>query len=506
MRLALEGAPDAAGAELQLAGAAGPAITASIGRRLAVVASPNGAPNEPAWLKDAAVRIEASLMSGCDGVLLDRPFGAATTDGAQAIGFDEWMARRYGARFVLSAAGAMPRDGLTGHRRAHVWEELRAASAGLAVSARERGRRLGRPILVGARFDGPSALAVEFARRLDLVLMQSPAPAPERARLSSYELMLSTLEPRPLVAMLGSDAAHLPGRTAQAARLAASVGVSLALGTDAPRAALEALEAHREAWERFRRHSRPQTRFAEVLLPYVPVCDQFTGGLHGSGVRAVAEALTQLGVQHRIVATLPPEGTEPVVIVDAHALPEAEAMRLERRVSSGASALVVGGCGTVDEIGRPRTGPFPTLTGGLGRHGQGTVLGVALSPPADGVAERRYEPLLSPLSQALESLMGRGRRATTVTGAELIVKARLDPEKKLDLMLVGRRFDPSTGAAAHISGAVVHISGALAGPAPTGVLLTEDGREKKVSLTAFGLGVRASLPDFSGSAILTVAR
>jgi hypothetical protein len=201
---------------------------------------------------------------------------------------------------------------------------------------------------------------------------------------------------------------------------------------------------------------------------------------------------------------MPKTGSEPVLLADAWALPEVEAARLDTRVTEGASAIVLGTVGAVDEVGRALAGPFAPLSDGLNKAGTGTVFAIDTESRAEGEAERRFEPLMVPLERALESLLGRGRRAATYRGASLVVKCYLDPDRKLDVQLVGRAFDPSSGAAAVVKGAVLHLSGAAASGARSGMLITEDGQERKVSLAPFGMGVQAALPDFVGSAMLTI--
>lgn len=306
--------------------------------------------------------------------------------------------------------------------------------------------------------------------------------------------------------MIDDATAQRPGLVSQAARLAAATGAFVTLAATAPEAARIALAQHRARWKQWRSHHRAAEPLAELVVLYAPSCDHWTGGRHGSGVRATLEALTLLGLQYRVVTSLPRTGTEPVVLADAGALPEVEAMRLDRRIADGAGAIVVGTCGAVDDEGRSLPAPFGGIDEGLNAVGQGTVFGVRLERPADGEAERRWEPLLKPLEQAAESLLGRGRRTVSVSGAPLVVKCWLDPEKKLDVHLVARAFDPATGEAAKVSGAVLHLSGAAASGSRSGLLLLEDGSERKVPLSPFGMGVQAVLPDFTGGALFTVAR
>ena len=78
---------------------------------------------------------------------------------------------------------------------------------------------------------------------------------------------------------------------------------------------------------------------------------------------------------------------------------------------------------------------------------------------------------------------------------------RLDPEKKLDVVLVAR--DPANAA---VRGATIFLSGAVVSGARSGFLFQPGAPEKRVPLVPFGMGVQATLPDFDGEAVLAVER
>jgi hypothetical protein len=151
-------------------------------------------------------------------------------------------------------------------------------------------------------------------------------------------------------------------------------------------------------------------------------------------------------------------------------------------------------------------GPFPELSSGLNRVSAGTVFVADLQAPASGVAERRWEPLVTTLDKGLEALLGRGRRAASISKPSVVVKMYIDPDRKLDVHLVGRQFDPATGAAEEVKGASLFLAGSAVSGARSGYFFTAEGPERKVTLTPFGMGVQATLPDFVGSAVLSVAR
>jgi hypothetical protein len=374
----------------------------------------------------------------------------------------------------------------------------------LAARIRDEGRReRDLELRVGGRLLGLSAVATLLARRLDFAVVGTPAPSPERAELGTYEIFRAALGYRPLATLAGAELAADRERVLQAARLATCVGAELSLPAAAPAASHAALAEHRQFWREFRSRYRPADRLAEVLLLYSAPCDHWSAGAHGASVLVLAEALTRLGIQYRVVLEMPRSGTEPVVLADVPFLTEEDSGRIERRITEGAGAVVVGPVGCCDENGRAIAGPFPELTAGLNRVGAGSVITLDLSASS---STRRIEPLLPGLEKGLESLLGRGRHAASVSRPSVLVKMYVDPDRKLDVHLVGRQFDATTGAAEEVKGLTVHLSGSAVSGARTGYLFSPGTPERKVTLSAFGMGVQATLPDFKGSAVLTVSR
>lgn len=474
--------------------------------------------NDPAGEAALDERVEQAARKPVDGVLLERPDAWYAGEDAAGTGhcaacdarLGEHLQIAYGESFVpfdMHEARAQPEPPFV-----REWESVRLRAAvehggRLARRARDEARRVrGSETAVGASFQSANPAAVLLAQDLDYVVTPAPEPVPDGARVAPYELFRAALGTRPLVGLLPERLAARPGHVLQAARLAAASGAEIALPRNAPDASHAALAAHRQFWKEFRSRYRPVERLAEVLLVYSPECDHHSGGEHGAGVRAAAEALTALGAQYRVVMRVPRAGSEPLVLADATALPEADAARLERRVSEGASAIVIGACGAVDDDGRALEGPFPALDRGLNRVGSGTVFSLDNGLQPVGGGERRWESLMPTLDKALESLLGRGRRAASCSRPSVVVKLYVDPDRKLDVHLVGRQFDPHTGAPEPVHGALLHLAGFAVSSARSGYLFTADGPERKVTLTPFGMGVQVTLPDFAGAAILTVAR
>lgn len=472
-------------------------------------------PNETGEAAALDDRTRAAARLQVDALVLDQPdaWYAAGPRGAGFCGacserFNRLLQTSYGEQFVPYPAVARIAEAPNGDApfaREHAQQRLAVgieAGARLSRRARDEARSArGTELLVGGRFHDVNPVSALLASRLDFALVPVAAPSPERAQLGDYEILRAALQRRPVVGMLDAATAKAPGVAAQAWRLATSVGASIAVPSAAPQETHEAIAQHRKFLREFHTQYRPTERLAETLVVYSPACDHWTEGRHGAGVRAVTEALTQLNVQYRVVLSVPAFGSEPLVLADAAALPNEDAQRLQRRVEQGSPAIVVGRCGSVDEVGRAFEGPFPELTNGLDTVGSGSVF--TIDPTG---TQREVAPLLGPLETALDELLGRGRRVVTTNRPTLVAKLFIDPEKKLDVHLVGRAWNAASGSAEAIQGAVLRLSGVAVGGARVGWLFTQGGPERKIPLTPFNMGVQAALPDFIGSAVLTVSR
>lgn len=471
-------------------------------------------PNHPPEQEALDQRVRAAARLDVDGVMLDTPdaWYAAGRDAGFCDACNDrlnaHLQREYGERFVPYPV--VPR--LAQAADAPFWREH--AQVRLAMGL-EHGARLARRVRdearaarnvetwVGARMTGLNPAAVQLARKLDFVALPVDLDDTGAIDPAPWEVFDTALTHRPIVGVATAATAAQPGRALQAWRYATALGTHLALPEDAPAETVEALAQHRRFIREFASRYRPVERYAEVLLVYSPECDHWTEGRHGRGVRAAAEALTRICAQYRIVLGVPRVGSEPLVLVDAGALPHEEARHLQARVRDGATVVVVGRVGGVDESGRAFEPPLGELSEGLDKVGQGSVFGI---DPHGEPATRAFEPLVVPLDRALDSLLGRGRRAAATHRDGLMVKLYLDPEKKLDVHLVGRHWNPATGGAEAVQGAVLRLSGSAVGGARTGWLFSPGAQERKVSLTPYDMGVQAKLPDFIGSAVLTVSR
>lgn len=471
-------------------------------------------PHRPSDQEALDERVRAAARLDVDGVLLDRPdaWYAAGRDAGFCDACDDrlnaHLQREYGERFVpypVAPQLAQASDG-------PFWREH--AQVRLATGL-EHGARLARRVRdearaarnvetwVGARLTGLNAASVQLARKLDFVVLPAGCDTSGVVDPAPWEVFAAALDHRPLIGLADDETAAQPGRALQAWRQALALGAHLALPESAPAETVEAIAQHRRFSREFASRYRPVDHYAEVLLVYSPECDHWTDGRHGRGVRAAAEALTRSHAQYRIVLGVPRAGSEPLVLVDAGALPHEEARHLQARVRDGATAVVVGRVGGVDEKGRAFEPPLGDLSEGLDKVGQGSVFGI---DPHGEPQTRAFEPLVVPLDRALDSLLGRGRRAAAANRDGLMVKLYLDPERKLDVHLVGRHWNTATGGAEAVQGAVLRLSGSAVGGARTGWLFSPGAAERKVSLTPYDMGVQARLPDFIGSAVLTISR
>lgn len=479
---------------------------------------PIGCPHHPAAQELLDERVRAAARLETSGVLLDRP-DAWYASGEQKAGFcnacndrlNAHLQKLYEEQYVpynVVSTLAESSEGTDGpFWREHAQQRLASGvEAGARLTRRMRDEaRLARNVeaWVGARLSGMNAAAVQLARKLDFVVLPTTCHDSGQVDPAPFEVFAAAVKKRAVVGLADPLTASQPARALQACRYASALGASLSLPEGASAETIDAVAEHRRFTREFQTRYRPTDRYAEVLLVYSPECDHWTNGRHGRGVRAAAEALSRVAAQYRVVLGVPRTGSEPLVLADAGALPHDEARHLQARVRDGATAIVVGVIGGADELGRPFEPPLGDLSEGLGKVGNGSVFSI---DPRGQPEERPYAPLVVPMDRALDSLLGRGRRVVSSNRPSLLVKMFLDPDRKLDVHLVGRAWNPTIGQAQAVQGAVLRLSGSAVGGARTGWLFSPGAPERKVTLTAYDMGVQARLPDFIGSAVLTVSR
>ena len=163
----------------------------------------------------------------------------------------------------------------------------------------------------------------------------------------------------------------------------------------------------------------------------------------------------------------------------------------------GGDALLLGKCTPIDEEARIGDPVFPEARSGLERVGEGRVFALD-----DGAQE-------AAVSRALRELSGRGRAQVLLSGrAQLLSRAYLDPERKLDVHLVN--LDLRDGHFVPAQGVQVTIAGQAAGGGRAGYWFAPErsgGKDgERITLNPSGFSVSTILPSVTGYALLAVPR
>jgi hypothetical protein len=159
--------------------------------------------------------------------------------------------------------------------------------------------------------------------------------------------------------------------------------------------------------------------------------------------------------------------------------------------------LLLGKCMPVDEEGRIGDPVFPEVKSGLEPVGEGRVFALD-----DGAQE-------AAISRALRELSGRGRAQVTLTGrGRLLVRAYLDPERKLDVHFVN--LDLQNDAVVPAQGVQVTIAGQAAGGGRAAYWFAPErsgGKDgERIPLNPSGFSVSTILPSVHSYALLAVPR
>jgi hypothetical protein len=225
--------------------------------------------------------------------------------------------------------------------------------------------------------------------------------------------------------------------------------------------------------------------------------DLWTGGDHRAQVERVGDVLAALQIQAPVVKHLA-DAPAPAVLVlaGAAALSPLDAVELKRRVEAGASVLVLGELGAVDDAGREAATPLPTGKPAGVKVGKGTVVALpALPAPRPGT-------LLDPtqlewMARPLAGLLGRGRRAASVAGRTPVLAALYRNEERLDAHLV--TLGPGVA-----QGATLFLGLHVAGTVRRARFQSAGGRDEKIVMNPSGYSISTVLPAFQGYAVLTV--
>ncbi len=381
-------------------------------------------------------------------------------------------------------------------REAGRFAETIEATKRVVLRARDEARRTrGSEIAVLGRVGTLTPAALALCRHLDGLVFDLPSLDPYEALLPLFAAR-AALGQRPAVAVPPPGASEAQVWLFAGLAAAADTDLLLPLGTPAPAEA--ALAAHRRFLALVRERYRPSDPLldAEVLLS--PLCDHWTAGAHWKAAGNAVAALSRLHLQPGVrleLATAP--RTQLLVLAGCAALGPREAAAARRHVEGGGDLLLAGKCATIDDEGRAGEAIFPEVKSGLERVGEGRVL--AVEEGADEAA----------LQRAARELVGRGRAHLSLSGrAQIVARAYLDPERKLDVHLVN--CDLRHGALVPGQGVQLFIAGQAAGGGRAGYWFSPDregGRDgERIVLNPSGFSVSTVLPAIGAHALLAVPR
>jgi hypothetical protein len=460
----------------------------------------------------AAARLgEAVLLEGIDRWWRLGPDGAGYCDSC-GHALVESLRESYGEHLLAFDALAGVRPGKDappvrerpygGLREALRFDEAVDAIKDAALRARDEARsarQLELPVL--GRADALSAVALASARHLDGLLFPLPSLDPS-ACLLALLAGRAALQQRPVIAV--APAAASAAQVAQLAALATACDVDLALAPGSPPEAEQALLAHRAFVSALRERLRPASPLADLVVLVSPRGEAITGGRHFATASMAAAAIARLHLQLDVALELPLPQRSPLLLAGVGALREDQAAAARRHVQDGGDVLQVGRCAVADDEGRSIEPLFAGVKAGLNRIGDGRVWAVA--PDEDAAPDAQLE---AQIARAARELLGRGRASLSLTGrGALLVRAYLDPERKLDVHFVN--LDVRDAGPIAAQGLTLHLAGQIAGGGRAGYWFAPD-REKgidgeRIALNPAGFGVSTVLPRIGASALLTVPR
>ena len=485
--------------------------------------SPSGSPGQlrACLLSERhRVRVEQALASaitaGFAGVCLDRP-DAPIAQGILGSGFcpdcqrafSKELAREYGDQFMPLDYLALVREalaqsaGAVGYARLPFGRDfwrfrvraLDRAVAAYARSARDAARAVGRPFEVTAQFEavGPAQLAA--ARHLDAAIFPVKAEA-QTTGVGLFRLLRAAIGERPCAAALTGSSQ--PSFVQRLAGVAAACGVEL-IGLDGGSAAEDLATLRRFARTVGAQRHAPGAidPIAECAVLYSAESDLWTGGDHRAQVERAGDALAALQVQAPVVMRLrDAPASAAIVLAGAAALAPLEAIELERRVEAGATAIVIGELGAVDDAGREAAPPLPPAKPGGVKVGKGTVV-KAPGLPSARPGTLLEQAQLDPFARTLAFAIGKGRRAASVTGRIPLFVALHRNSDRLDVHLVTLGAGPAQGS-------TLFLGQHVAGTAHRARFQSASGADEKIVMNPSGYSISTVLPAFQGYAVLSV--
>ncbi len=463
--------------------------------------------------KRVAEAAREALGAGFAGLCLDRPDEPLVL-GLLGAGFcpecqrelARHLAREYGDHFQPLDYLAVAREAVARSRGAVSFEHLpfgrdfwrvrnealvRAVSAH-ARAARDSARRAGRPFDVVAHFEAVGPAQLRASRHLDSAIFPAP-PGDRETGIGRFRLMRAALGRRSCAAAI--PASSSPAGRARLAAVAATCGVDLAT-TEPSGAPGLSLPAIRRLSRRLRRNSlSPEAGepVAECAILYSTEADLWTGGRHLVAVERAAELLAAEHLQAPVVMSLRAAAPQAaIVLADAACLSPLEANEVRASLEGGASVLAFGEPTGVDEVGRPGAPFLPQAKESGSRVGRGTL---ALLPP---LAPDAGHPQPPALERALGAILHRGPRAAALSASEpvLVVAHRSGRTVLVHLVALGEK---------RVEGARLRLGDEVASGARRGRLVSADGADVRIPVSASGASLSIALPGFAGYAVLSLA-
>ena len=375
-------------------------------------------------------------------------------------------------------------------------EGLARAVAAQARDARDAARAAGKPLEVTARFQALGPAQIAAARHLDAAVFLA-AGAPAATGLGLFRLVRAALGRRPCAVALEDGVAD--GELLPLASVAAACGVEIAGPLPAGSAA-RALAATRRLFRSPAANGGPAPLepLAECAVLYSAESDLWSGGRHREAVVLAAEALAGLQIQAPVVlrASEAPAGAV-LVLPAAEALSPLEGQAVRRRLESGGPVLCLGEAGAVDVAGRPAPSFLPAGKPSGVKVEQGTLVTLpSLLPPlGSGLAAAAPPP--EPIERALSLLVGRGRRAISVTSRVPMLAVAFRRRELLELHLATLRDETARGATLFVG---FHV----AGQARRARFRSAEGDDEHITMNPAGYAISTVLPSFRGYAVLTL--
>ncbi len=460
----------------------------------------------------------SAIGAGFGGVCLDRPdaplalglLGAGFCPDCQRD-FARELSLEYGEQFqpldylklareaLAQAPGAVGFEHLPfgrGFWRFRSDALVRAVGA-YARSARDVARAIGRPFATAAQFEALGPAQILAARHLDAAIYPAEL-APHATGCGLFRLLRAATGKRPcaVAAPPGASEAVLLAL----ARMAAACGLEIA-GVEREGEVARSLASLRKFARLLsarRGAAAAATPVFECAILYSAESDLWTGGAHRLAVQQAGEALASLQIQAPVVLRekdAPPSAI--LVLAGARALSPFEAQSVRQRIEGGGSVLAFGEIGNVDTEGRPSPGALPPGRPAGVKIGKGALATLPSLVPPLGSGLAPSPPNLEPISRALQTLLGKGRRAASAASRSRLHVALIRNHESLEAHLVSLSPEPLSGATIFLG---LHVAGGMR----RARFQSADGADERVPMNPSGYSISTVLPTFRGYAVLSL--